>query len=105
MRKLLTFLIAVGVAFHLAALNLGPTQGTQLSLTGAGKVGGAAATYLLDTLTVSPSVAYSTRKLRAAYAGAALRVQRSSDSTQQDIGFSANGQLNTTALLAFVGRS
>jgi hypothetical protein len=39
---------------------------------------------LLDTLSVSPTVAYSTRKLRAAYAGSAMRVQRSSDSTQLD---------------------
>jgi Alpha-L-arabinofuranosidase B, catalytic len=35
--------------------------------------------------------------------GSALRVQRSSDSTQQDIGFAANGQLNTTTLSTFCG--
>lgn len=85
----------------LAILWLTPVS-AQLAQTG---MGGTAISggNLLDTLTVAPSVAYSTRKLRAAYAGAALRVQRSSDNAQQDIGFAANGQLNTTALLAFVG--
>lgn len=48
--------------------------------------------------------AYSTRQLRTAYAGSAIRVQRSSDSTEQDIGFSA-GVLDTAALAAFVGAS
>ena len=58
---------------------------------------------LLDTLAVAPVVAMSSRKLRSAYAGAAMRVQRSSDSTEADIGFAGNGDLDTTALLAFVG--
>lgn len=46
--------------------------------------------------------AYSTRKLLTSYAGSAIRVKRSSDNTELDIGFSA-GELNTTALTAFVG--
>lgn len=50
----------------------------------------------------TPAVAYSTRKLRTAYSGACLRVRRSSDSTEQDIGFSG-GKLDTAALLSFVG--
>ena len=58
---------------------------------------------LLDLMSVPASVAYSTRKLRSAYAGSALRVQRSSDSTQLDIGFASNGQLDTTTMLSFVG--
>lgn len=57
---------------------------------------------LLDTYTGATS-AYSLRKLRTAYAGSAIRVRRSSDNTSQDIGFDANGNLNTTALLSFVG--
>jgi hypothetical protein len=48
-------------------------------------------------------VAYGLRKLRTAYAGNAIRVRRSSDSTTQDIGFDANGNLDTTSLLSFVG--
>jgi fibronectin-binding autotransporter adhesin len=49
--------------------------------------------------------AWSLRKLRAAYAGPAISVQRSSDSATQDIGFAASGELDTAALLAFVGAS
>ncbi len=46
--------------------------------------------------------AYSVRKLRAAYAGSALRVRRSSDNTEMDIGF-VNNNLDTATLLTFVG--
>lgn len=65
-----------------------------------GKWGGAPP--LLDALGVAPVGAWSIRKLTSAYAGAALRVRRSSDSAEQDIGFSG-GWLDTAALLAFVG--
>lgn len=46
--------------------------------------------------------AYSTRKLRSAYSGSALRVRRDSDNAEADIGFSGN-DLNTAALLAHCG--
>jgi len=48
------------------------------------------------------AAAYSVRKLRAAYTGACMRVRRSSDNAEQDIGF-VSGELDTTALLSFVG--
>lgn len=48
------------------------------------------------------AAAYSLRKLRTAYAGSAIRVRRSSDSAEQDIGF-VGGVLNTASLLSFVG--
>ncbi len=51
----------------------------------------------------SAATAYSLRKLRAAYTGSAIRVRRSSDNTEQDIGFDANGDLDVRALLLFVG--
>jgi hypothetical protein len=57
---------------------------------------------LLDTYS-DALVAYSLRKLRAWYYGAAIRVRRSSDNTEQDIAFDASGNLDTTSLLAFVG--
>lgn len=57
---------------------------------------------LLDTYT-NAAFAYSLRKLRNAYTGAAIRVRRSSDNTEQDINFVAAGTLDTTALLSFVG--
>jgi hypothetical protein len=59
-------------------------------------------TPILDRLSVSAAAAYSLRKLRLAYAGSAIRVRRSSDDTEQDIGF-ISGQLDTDALETFVG--
>lgn len=46
--------------------------------------------------------AYSVRKLSSTYTGAALRVRRSSDNTEQDIGF-VGIDLDTTSLSSFVG--
>jgi hypothetical protein len=54
---------------------------------------------LLD-LYPSAAAAYSVRKLRAAYTGSAIRVRRSSDNTEQDIGFSG-ANLDTSALTSF----
>jgi hypothetical protein len=48
------------------------------------------------------AVAYSLRKLRTAYTGAAIRVRRSSDNAEQDINFVA-GDLDTASLLTFCG--
>jgi PKD repeat protein len=48
------------------------------------------------------AAAYSLRLLRLAYTGSAIRVRRSNDNTEQDIGF-VNGVLDTAALLSFVG--
>ncbi|MBU6206021.1 MAG: hypothetical protein KJS45_11620, partial [Bacteroidetes bacterium] len=61
----------------------------------------AAPSLLLD-LYPSAAVAYSLRKLRNAYTGSAIRVRRSSDNTEQNIGFVAD-QLDTVSLLAFCG--
>lgn len=63
--------------------------------------GGGPPPLILDTY--SAAAAYSAaRRLRTAYTGAAIRVRRSSDNTEQDIGFSGNS-LDTTALSTFVG--
>jgi hypothetical protein len=66
--------------------------------------GGGAAPYvgLLDTYT-GAAAAYSLRLLRTAYTGSAIRVRRSSDNTEQDIGFDISGNLNQSALTTFVG--
>lgn len=55
-----------------------------------------------------PNAAYSLRKLspNSVYSGAAIRIRRSSDNTEQDINFvssSANAKIDTSALLSFVG--
>lgn len=60
----------------------------------------AGASLLLD-LYPAP-VAYSLRKLRTAYLGSAIRVRRSSDNAELDIGF-VSENLDTTTLLTFVG--
>jgi 3D (Asp-Asp-Asp) domain-containing protein len=61
--------------------------------------GGTAPLGLLDTYP-GAFAAYSVRKLRNAYSGSAIRVRRSSDNTEQDIGFSSDN-LDATALTTF----
>jgi hypothetical protein len=49
------------------------------------------------------AAAYSLRKLDKDYTGSAIRVRRSNDNTEQDIGFTSSGDLDTAALKTFVG--
>jgi hypothetical protein len=67
-------------------------------LTGGGS---APAPALLDTYG-GAAAAFSLRKLSSTYGGSAVRVRRSLDNTEQDIGFSGDN-LDETALQAFVG--
>lgn len=62
-----------------------------------------AANAQLDNYTTNLWGLYSLIKQRSSYSGACLRVLRSSDSTEQDIGFDSVGYLDSTALLTFVG--
>ncbi len=57
---------------------------------------------LLDTY-AGATAAYSLRKLRAAYNGPAIRVRRSTDGTVLDVGFNADGTLDTASILSFIG--
>ncbi|TRX37771.1 FG-GAP-like repeat-containing protein [Flavobacterium restrictum] len=57
------------------------------------------------TNTTPAATAYSLRKLSSTYTGKAIQVRRSSDNTVQDIGFDANGGLDTATLTTFVGSS
>jgi hypothetical protein len=57
--------------------------------------------YLLDTYS-GAAVAYSLRKLSSTYSGNCIRVRRSSDNAEQNIGFVSN-VLDTASLLSFVG--
>lgn len=60
-------------------------------------------TGLLDTYS-GASVAYSAaRRLATAYTGALIRVRRSSDNSEQDIGYDTNNILDQSALTSFVG--
>lgn len=56
---------------------------------------------LLDTYP-GAAAAYSVRKLRTAYTGNCLRVRRSTDNAEQDIGF-IGSDLDTVSLSAFCG--
>ena len=57
---------------------------------------------LLLDLYPNAAAAYSLRKLRTDYNGFAIRVRRSSDNTEKDIGFVDN-ELDKASLLSFVG--
>ena len=62
---------------------------------------GGESSYLLDTYG-SAVVAYSLRKIESTYSGNVIRVRRSSDDAEQDIGLSGDS-LDTSALTTFVG--
>jgi hypothetical protein len=61
----------------------------------------ASANLLLDEYS-GAAAAYSLRKLITAYTGSAIRVRRSNDNSEQDIGFAGN-ELDTASLKTFVG--
>lgn len=56
-------------------------------------------------VTTGEKLAYGLRKLGSSYSGNAIKVRRSSDNTTQDIGFDADGNLDTVSLKSFVGSS
>lgn len=62
-------------------------------------MGGADVKPVLDVYT-GAAAGYSLRKIRTAYSGSAVRVRRSSDSAEQDIGF-AGSLIDTAALTSF----
>jgi hypothetical protein len=70
---------------------------TQLGLIGILNIG-----LLLDTYP-NAAAAYSLRQLSSAYSGSAIRVRRSSDNAEQNIGFDGSGNLDTSALTTFCG--
>ena len=57
---------------------------------------------LLDTYT-GAAAAYSPRRLNGQYTGAAMRVREDSGDTETDIGFDANGNLDTAAIATHCG--
>jgi hypothetical protein len=64
---------------------------------------GDAAAAPLDELATPPVAAYSLRRLRAGYTGPAVKVRRSTDNAESDIGFTVGGDLDVPAVLAFAG--
>ena len=59
-------------------------------------------TPVLDQVGIAPSFAFSTRRLRAAYNGPALRLVRSTDNSQVDVFFDSNGVVSGNSLVTFV---
>lgn len=57
----------------------------------------------LDDFSDDFSHAYSVHQLTNSYTGACLRVRRSSDNAEQDIGFTSSGDLNTASISSFCG--
>jgi hypothetical protein len=57
---------------------------------------------ILDETAFTPIVSYSLRKLKTTYPGSAIRVRRSYDNAESNIGFASNGILDTAALKSFV---
>ncbi|AWX82086.1 hypothetical protein DQB71_17085 [Klebsiella pneumoniae subsp. pneumoniae] len=55
------------------------------------------------TFGIDPLIAISLRRVSPGYSGPAIRVRRSSDSAETDIGFDANGNLDTATMLSFSG--
>lgn len=62
------------------------------------------ATFLLDDYTTA-TAAYSTRRLSSTYTGSLLRVRRTANGAEQDIGYDSNGDLDTTSLTTFANGS
>ena len=57
--------------------------------------------FFLDDIT-GASFAYSYKKLRAGYAGNCLRIRRSNDNAETDIGFGADGYIDINAVDSFL---
>jgi hypothetical protein len=59
--------------------------------------------FLLDTYSGSSAAYSAARRLSSTYTGALIRVRRSSDNTEQDIGYDGSNVLDESALTTFVG--
>lgn len=85
-------------------LTLSVTMSTAAGGTGAARTATATPVFegALDAVPAA-AAAYSTRRLRGGYAGPLLRVRRSADNAEQDIGATLAGNLDAAALAGFCG--
>jgi hypothetical protein len=74
--------------------------GLGLGIQFTNRVGGASFQGLLD-LYPNAAAAYSLRKLRVAYSGAAVRIRRSGDNSEFDFGFDVNNNFDIAGAQAF----
>lgn len=72
-------------------------------LTGTGTVQSEFLPPVCDAVTGTLTAAFGLRKLRSAYAGAAIQVRNTTTASLTDIGFDANGDLDIAALNAAIG--
>lgn len=87
----------------LVALAYASASANFVSFQAASTAAATCSSSVLDAFAASPgayTAAYSHRKLRAAYAGSAVQLQRSSDSTTLDVGFTGCNP-NTTPTTSF----
>ena len=57
---------------------------------------------IFDSFSYTPILGYSLRKLQNSYSGSAVRVRRTYDNEESDIGFASNGIIDVAALKSFV---
>ena len=57
---------------------------------------------ILDTYP-GATAAYSTRRLTNSYSGSLMRIRRTSDGVELDVGYDSNGHLDTAAIVTFAG--
>lgn len=57
---------------------------------------------IFDQVGISTIAGYSLRKLKTSWAGSAVRVRRSYDNAEMNIGFDSTGIIDTAALKSFV---
>jgi len=69
----------------------------------AGKVSAPAFSFLLDTYSGAAAAYSAARRLSSTYTGSLIRVRRSSDNAEQDIGYTVGNLLDESALTTFVG--
>jgi len=98
------YVVTINNAFNLGALQLGDGNPVYYPFTALPCEITPPEPVSLNLLTAYPgaTAGYSLRKLDATYAGSAIRVRRSSDNTEQNIGF-VGMDLDTTSLSSFVG--
>lgn len=58
---------------------------------------------IIDSLSTQPYDVWWLRKAVSSYTGSAIRIRRSNDDAEADIGFDGSGNLNTSVITSFVG--
>lgn len=90
---------ATSYNFRVSAVNAAGTGAASATVTNSTPV----PTLLSADVGAAPLWAWGTRKMVTGYAGPLVRVRRSSDGVEQDIGQTAGGDLDVAALTTFVG--